>query len=62
MEGKDPKITKHHIDEINKHLGYFDEVVLCTPSNGLHKLHSIGPARGDDRLYIHGVEVVPEDD
>jgi len=61
MKLKDPKETKYHIDMINKHLAYFDEVVLCVPNDGLFEFQFISPARGDDRLYIHGFKVVPED-
>ncbi|RLF86929.1 hypothetical protein DRN34_02740 [Thermococci archaeon] len=61
MELKDPAVTKKHIKAINDALEYFDEVVLCTPA-GLHEFHFISPARADDRLYIHGVKRIPEDD
>jgi hypothetical protein len=61
MKLKSSKVTEKHIENIKKALAYFDEVVLCVP-NGLYEFHNISPARGDDRLYIHGVKKIPEDD
>jgi len=60
MKVRDPKVTEDKIAKIKELLSYFDEVVLVTP-HGLHRLHNLSPARGDDRLYIHGVEEVPEE-
>lgn len=55
MELKDGEVTKEKINKIEELMSYFDEVVLTTPT-GSYFLHSISPARGDDRLYIHGAE------
>jgi hypothetical protein len=49
------------VKNILKALEYFDEVVLSVPNDKLYKFYSLGPARGDDRLYIHGVEEMQED-
>ncbi len=61
MELKDPEVTKDKIKKIKELLSYFDEVVLTVPGAGSFHLHSLGPARGDDRLYIHGALKVEED-
>jgi hypothetical protein len=52
---KDSKVTKRQIDRIKELLDYFEEVVVVTP-DGSYFLHGLSPARGDDRLYIHGVK------
>jgi len=62
MELKDPEVTKDKIRQIEELFSYFDEIVLTTPGENRHFLYSIGPARGDDRLYIHGVQEVDDDD
>ena len=58
---KDPNVTKDTIDRIKDLLTYFEDVVLVTPK-GLYKLHNITPARGDDRLYVHGVNIVEKEE
>ena len=58
---KDANETAEVIEKIKELLTYFDEVVLCTPK-GLYDMYSISPARGDDRLYIHGVNQTKEDE
>ena len=62
MELKDPEVTRDKIEKIKELFSYFDEIVLTVPGEGKFHLYSIGPARGDDRLYIHGVQKVDEDD
>ena len=62
MELKDPKKTAEVIAQIKELFSYFDEVVIAVPGDLLYDLHSISPARGDDRLYIHGVSVTKGDD
>ncbi|MHA2039024.1 MAG: hypothetical protein ACXACU_15865 [Candidatus Hodarchaeales archaeon] len=60
---KDHDITTDTIDkiqEISELLSYFKEVVLVTPA-GSYFIHSMSPARCDERLYIHGVNEDPED-
>lgn len=56
---KDPKVTQKHINNIRKAFKYFNEIILCVPE-GNFKLYDISPARGDDRLYIHGIEKLEE--
>lgn len=63
---KSHKVTQKHIQKIKDSLDYFEEVVLVTP-NGSFFLYGhdkgeslIGPARCDERLYIHGVFEDPE--
>lgn len=62
MELKDPKETKKHVKAILEALNYFDEVVLCVTGDKMFKFYSLNPARGDDRLYIHGIEEVLPDE
>jgi len=57
---KSAEVTRATIKRIRELLSYFDEIVLVTPK-GSFDFYSMSPARGDDRLYIHGVKKTEED-
>lgn len=59
-EHKEQEMTRRMLDILQTALDYFEEVVLVTP-NGSYFMHSIHPARCDERLYISGYVVDPED-
>lgn len=60
MRTRDSETTKDHINRIKSLMTYFDEIVIVTPKK-LHKLYDISAARGDSRLYLHGIEEIEKD-